>query len=272
MAALVPPNRIVIDFLEGITSKSDAVAYARGFILSHFDVPSESGYYVHAFQGGYAYEVHEGGSRRAFLPRILKIIQDTPGAIVSVRSGSRVLQVSRGPRDSFNAVLLPEELSSYLENVIEPDENAPHLVAYQLAGTVWLFIGSCVAVLGGLIMLIGLLSFALSKVTGPAQIVTTPAEQLPFAQWQNLVQKVAPENHVAALKFDGKNWQIDVAPNPSPVTAAPVTNVLSMMPVSPLGAAQLPAVMPAIGPLTAPAQAPAPPPPSGTPPQAGITP
>ena len=92
---LIAPNKIVIDFLEGVSSRADATAYARGFISSHFDVPEQSGFYVTPYKDGYAFEVHEGGSRLAYLPSILRRIEETPGATISVRSGSRVLQVSK---------------------------------------------------------------------------------------------------------------------------------------------------------------------------------
>lgn len=207
---LSPPNRIVIDFLEGITNRADAIAYARGFITSHFDVPEISGYYVHAYKRGFAYEVHEGGSRRAFLPGILKLLEDNPDATISVRSGTRVLQVSKGQRGNFNSILLPEELSSYLDNVVEPDEFAPGLTPFQTDSTVWLFAGGAVGLLGGLIFIICLAFFALD----PNQSVTpslnvTATNQLPITQWQNMMTQLNGDNYITAMRYENGQWRFE---------------------------------------------------------------
>jgi len=228
---LTPPNRIVIDFLEGITNRADAIAYARGFISSHFDVPEISGYYVQPYKGGFAYEVHEGGSRKAFLPGILHMLEDNPGTTVSIRSGTRVLQVSKGQRDTFNSILLPEELSSYLENVIEPEEKAPNLIPYQMDNVLWLFSGGAIGLLGGVIFIICLAFYALDPSQGKIPTLNvTPADQLPLAQWQNMMSHLTGENYISAMRFQNGQWQfetksstkrIDAAADDNPGSAAP---------------------------------------------------
>ena len=222
---LSPPNRIVIDFLEGITSRADAIAYARGFITSHFDVPEISGYYVHSYKGGFAYEVHEGGSRKAFLPGILRLLEDNPMATISVRSGSRVLQVSKGPRGNFNSILLPEELSSYLENVVEPDEMAPNLIPFQTDSVVWLFSGATLGVLGGVIFILCLAFFALD----PNQAATptlnvTASSQLPLAQWQGMMSQLNGGNYIAAMRFQNGQWHFETKTNTGATEKASNTN------------------------------------------------
>lgn len=212
--ALSPPIKIVIDFLEGVDSRADAIAYARGFISSHFDVPEQSGFYVMPYKDGYAFEVHEGGSRRAYLPSILRRIEESPTSTISVRSGARVLQVSKGARDSFNSVLLPEELSSYLENVIEPDERAPHLIPFQIDNIVWLISGG-VTLITGILVLIFAMGFYL---LGPKPVklimaTNTPVEQLPISQWKKMTEKLNSGNYIAAMRFDNGSWTFDVQPN-----------------------------------------------------------
>lgn len=224
--SLVPPNRIVIDFLEGVTNKADAIAYARGFITSHFEVPEQSGYYVHAMKDGYAYEVHEGGSRKAFLPGILRIIENNPEATVSVRSGTRVLQVSKGGRGNFNSVLLPEELSSYLENVVEPDPKAPNLTPFQIDNVVWLFAGIGIGALGAVVFILSLAFFALD----PSQAKTptlnvTETDKLPLAQWQRMLNQLNGNNYITAMRYENGNWNFDIQNNAlaesPPAAAAP---------------------------------------------------
>lgn len=258
---LTPPNRIVIDFLEGINSRADAIAYARGFITSHFEVPEQSGYYVMPYKAGFAYEVHEGGSRKAFLPGILRTIADDPGATVSVRSGSRVLQVSKGQRDSFNSVLLPEELSSYLENVIEPDSKAPNLIPFQMDNIVWLFAGTAIGALGGLVFILSLAFYALdpSQAT-PPRLNVTATENLPLSQWQKMTAQVNGDTYIAAMRYENGQWHFDTKDNPkkaeAPAPDANPTDSLSpesaaaMLPPNATAPGATPSVKP---PLAAPA-------------------
>lgn len=223
---LTPPNRIVIDFLEGVTNRADAIAYARGFITSHFEVPEQSGYYVQPLKDGYAYEVHEGGSRKAFLPSILRVLESTPDATVSVRSGTRVLQVSKSARGSFNSVLLPEELSSYLENVVEPDVKAPNLTPFQMDNVVWLFVGGGMALFGAVVFILSLAFFALdpSQLKLPTLNVTE-TDKLPLAQWQRMVQQLDGNNYISAMRFENGAWRFETSTNAAaeaqPVAAPP---------------------------------------------------
>jgi len=210
---ITPPNRIVIDFLEGITNRSDAIAYARGFISSHFDVPQISGYYVQPYKGGFAYEVHEGGSRKAFLPGILRTLAENPDTTLSIRSGTRVLQVSKGQRDSFNSILLPEELSSYLENVMETDERAPSLISFQMDNIVWLFSGATLGLIGGLIFTISLGFYALDPNQNKVpdlNVLTT--EKLPLAQWHSMMAQLNGGNYISAMRFQNGQWHFETKP------------------------------------------------------------
>ena len=266
--AFVAPNRIVIDFLEGVTNKSDAIAYARGFITSHFEVPDQSGYYVMQMKDGYAYEVHEGGSRKAYLPAIMKVLADAPDATVSVRSGSRVLQVSKGPRGNFNSVLLPEELSSYLENVIEPDPKSPSLTPFQMDNIVWLFVGSSLAVLGVLVFILSLGFFALDpSISKPPKLNVTDSKQLPLAQWENMMSQLTGNNYITAMRFQGGQWSFETRNNND---AGPSANndqaptPGSLPPVPP--PEEQPSGPVILSPEQAPPQAPVPPPsPTGIP-------
>lgn len=238
--SLVPPNRIVIDFLEGVTNKSDAIAYARGFITSHFEVPEQSGYYVQPMRDGYAYEVHEGGSRRAFLPSILRVLENSPEATVSVRSGTRVLQVSKNPRGSFNSVLLPEELSSYLENVVEPDPKAPNLTPFQMDKVVWLFTGLAIGSLGALVFILSLAFFALDPSQSKLPTLNiTETDKLPLAQWQRMVAQLDGNNYIAAMRFEGGSWRFETLSNTAaeelpPVVAAPEAGAPPADPAAPV--------------------------------------
>ena len=208
---VTPPVKIVIDFLDGITQKKDASAYARGFIESHFDVPSLSGYYILPLGGGFVYEAHEGGSQRAYLPRILKMIKDNPSATISVRAGKRVLQISRGPKDSFNAVLLPEELSSYLENVIDPEDDGPRLIPYATPASVWMMTGAVIASLGALVFVLSLGFFIFDRLSDkPPQYDVMAASDLPMQQWHKIVSNVQPGGYVAALRFQNGSWISDI--------------------------------------------------------------
>ncbi len=203
------PVKIVIDYLDGVTRRSDAVAYARGFIASHFDVPALSGYYVHKMPGGFAFEIHEGGSGRAYLPKVLRLLNENPTQTITIRGNNRLLQVSRTLNEGFNAILLPEELSEYVGNVIDPDENAPRLIPYQQPGSIYILIGLPIFLLGLTLMVSGLVTFSLDRVRPKEVHVVTPYEALPLSQWNNFAEKVDSQHYIKKMQWQNGNWQID---------------------------------------------------------------
>lgn len=209
---LEAPIKIIIDYLDGVTRRSDAVAYARGFIASHFDVPNLSGYYIHKLPGGCAFEIHEGGSQRAFLPKVLKQLDENPTQTILIRSNNRLLQVSRTQKEGFNAILLPEELSQYVGNILDPDENAPRLIPYLQPGSTFVIIGLPVFLLGLILMVSGLTTFALDRALRPRELqIITPYDALPMSQWSNFTEKLDVDHYLRKLQWQNGHWEIQTS-------------------------------------------------------------
>jgi hypothetical protein len=154
--------------------------------------------------------------------------------------------------------LLPEELSSYLENVVEPDVKAPNLTPFQMDSVVWLFIGSVVGMLGALVFLFGLAFFALDpSQSRPPQINITSTDKLPLAQWQNMMSQLNGKNYIAAMRFQNNEWAFEMKDN---TVAAPPSTLPPPGPVTLEAPANLQENVP--DPMMAPPNmAPAPPPP-----------
>jgi hypothetical protein len=208
------PNRIVIDFLEGTLRKKDAISFARGFIEHHFDSLTASGYFVMPYEQGYIFEAQEGGPQRAYLPGIMKALDDDPAASACVQMARRIMEVKRSASGTYTAVLLPEGTESQNEDIVFPPPG-PKLLPFQRSGMTMLYTGISFALMGLLILVFSLI-FWLVEVTGllTPTLRTINLTSLPLTRWQSLenIGGEKSDNYVKTLRYQNNNWQEDKAP------------------------------------------------------------
>ena len=200
------PFRVVIDFMEGTKRKADAVAFARGFIEHHFDSPADSWYYVQPYPGGYAFEVHEGGLGKAFLPNIIETLEVNPTAVLSVPMARRNLQVKKSLNGTYTAILLPEGLSTDEDHAVEAVSSRSMLRVTTTGLGIFTF--------GGIIFSAGFLAFfsaLLMVFLDPAGIFFggsrgTELQQLPILQWKSLSSASNDQSYVRNLSFSNGKW------------------------------------------------------------------
>ena len=202
------PYRVVIDFLEGTLRKQDAIAFARGFIEHHFDAQANSGYYVAPYPGGYIFEVQEGGAGRAYLPGILRILDENPAASGCVQMARRVLEVKKSSTGAYTAILLPEGTEPQNPDKVFP-EPGPKLIPFQRSGITALIIGASIFGVGFLALLLCTIAF-LVETSGllSAPLAKINYADLPLMQWQSLT-KVAgnkSDTYIKAIKLQNGKW------------------------------------------------------------------
>lgn len=207
--AISMPVRVVIDFLEGTSQKRDAAAFARGFIENHFDAPEVCGWFVMPYEGGYLYEVHEGGSRRAYAPAALKALQSDPEATVVIPMARRFLEVKRTHSGSYTSILLPEGMQPTTDNVIEA-EPGPALKKYKSDGMVMFQTGIATFVIGFFALALTGLVFASGWLTShPAFVNPQPPANLPLAQWSTATSRASATDFVRTMKFENGRWTFE---------------------------------------------------------------
>ncbi len=203
------PFRVVIDFLEGTGRKQDAIAFAKGFIDQHFDSPQSSGWYVMPYEGGYAFEVQDGGSRRAYLPGVIETLTQDPQAVVAVPMARRVLEVKRTRGGNFTSILLPEGMEPTDETLIQA-QPGPRLTPYKSNGIGLFATGLSIFGAGLLTFLVSLLAFVTVWVVQLDRgMPVNDASLVPLTYWDRLSTTSSADGFVSALRYENGRWEVD---------------------------------------------------------------
>lgn len=200
---------VVIDFLEGTTKKSEAMAYARGFIDNHYQAPSACFIYVVSYEGVYAVEIHDGGDGKPYLPSVVKALEDDASACVCIENRRRTLEIKRNDKGVFSSILLPEAIDSTETNIIriEPDSKS-NMRPYSFRTILFAFISMSLCLLGFTFLLLTSI-VALFSYQRPVKILkTTKINQLPIQQWDNLINSYTEELYVEKLTYSDKRWKV----------------------------------------------------------------
>lgn len=223
------PSQVFIGFLPDVTKK-DAIAFAIGVAQRHSSNLVNTAYAVYPHNSGWAYEVHEGGPRRGYLPRILQHFDEQAGgpitdeSAVTIETAQRRVRVER-TQTGLTGFLMPERFQDSQTPWLEP---GPHLnAAVPLRGALVAF--------GAMIFVTGFLALIVTLVTRPAPLplnaaarVAVSYESLPISQWSKLVQTYSEGGVVDSLRWQQGRWTIklegsDTKPsvsNTRPATAA----------------------------------------------------
>jgi hypothetical protein len=248
------PIRVLIGFLAEV-SEREAREYAMGVAERNCEQISLVYYDAFKVGTGCAYEIHEGGNGRAYLPEIIKAF-NTRGAhrkgaeedtSVFIPTATRMVQVSR-TADGLQAFLLPESTTevptTWLQGTTKMSPALPTLVAVLIAGAA-LFTTGFLA-----------LSLALVSRIQPYDVPPTPAIEnvndafanSPLSRWAAL-QSVSGNEYVKAVKFAKGKWEIqrasadaEPAPAPMPVPSPDGTLPVPAAPVPVEAAAPAPAI------------------------------
>jgi hypothetical protein len=207
------PIRVLIGFLAEV-SEREAREYAQGVADRNCQQISLVYFDAFKFGNGCAYEIHEGGSGRAFLPEIIKAFQANGAyrkngmedASVFIPTATRMVQVSRTP-EGLQAFMLPENTTEVatagLQGTTKMSPALPTLVAVLVAGAA-LFITGFLA-----------LSLAMISRIQPYEAATAPAVEnvtdgfanSPLSRWAAL-QSVSGDEYVKAVRFANGKWEI----------------------------------------------------------------
>ena len=180
-------------------------------------------YAVHQHNTGWAYEVHEGGPRRAFLPIILKTFEEQAGSVitddslVTIETSGRRVQVER-TQDGIKAYQMPEAYQVPQTPWLEPGPRMTPVVPLRFG----------MVVFGGAIFATGFLALIVTLAVRPAPPpLTVPSKQavafadLPISQWSNLVNAYTDGYIVDSLKWVNGSWVVNKARPGDAATAVP---------------------------------------------------
>lgn len=203
------PTQVFIGFLPDV-NKNDAISFAIGVANRHCINIVNTAYGVYKHNSGWAYEVHEGGPRRAYLPKILKRFEEQAGGpireedAVVIDTAQKKVRVER-TQLGLTAFMMPESFQAQQTSWLEPGGKLKPVVPLR----VWLI------VLGGLFFLTGFITLVTTLATRPSPPplnaparVALPYSQLPISQWQPLVSTYERGDVISALRWEHNQWLI----------------------------------------------------------------
>lgn len=227
----VIPIRIIIGYLPEV-SERDALEYTFGIAEKHFEQLGMAYFEAFKYASGYAFEAHEGGSGRAFLPEILKHF-DAMGPFnpehnepVIIRTATRAVEVQR-QRDGLVAIVLPEAMRPEQPEWLEATTRMQPALNKR---TGLLVVGAALFTTGFIAMMTTsmLTRFQEWEPAPQATVEYINVSQLPSGQWAQL-QSVPQGSYVKSLRFENGHWtppdiatEAPTAPTPpSPDASAP---------------------------------------------------
>lgn len=243
------PIRVLIGFLAEV-SEREAREYAVGVAERNCQQISLVYYDAFKFGNGCAYEIHEGGSGRAYLPEIIKAFNargafrkgGAEDASVFIQTATRMVQVTR-TAEGLQAFLLPENTTEVpttgLQGTSKMTPALPTLVAVLIAG-------AALFTTGFLALSVALIARVQPFEAPPApgiEHVTDSFANSPLSRWAAL-QSVSSNEYVKAVRFANGKWEIQrAAVDAEPVAAsAPLPEAAPVVPADAVpGAAPVPA-------------------------------
>ncbi|MCT4574910.1 MAG: hypothetical protein N4A43_01500 [Alphaproteobacteria bacterium] len=200
---------VVIDFLDGTSKKSEAIAYARGFIDNHYPVPADCYMYAIANEGGYAVEIHDGGDGKAYLPEIIKTLQEDPTACICIRNKRRVLEIKKSDKEGFSSILLPEGIDSVETNIVNICPSNTNMTPYSFKALPFALVGMVFGALGFSFLIISLIVGVLARTAPVKTLPVTKVKNLPIQQWDELMNNYSDEKYVGKLSYVSDKWNVE---------------------------------------------------------------
>lgn len=254
---LAVPVRVVIGYLPEVTER-DAMEYAVGLAEKHFEQIGMSYFDAFKYGSGYAFEAHEGGSGKAYLPEIIRYFDSKgafhPGEDVKavIRTATRAVEVQR-TREGLTAIILPERDETPPSAWLQPTTNMQPAIHKR---TGFLIVGAALFTTGFIAMIFtSMLTRFQEYEAAPDPVVQRiDISQLPNQKWSRLTS-IPANKFVRALRYRNGRWEdpelVDAVPAPvSPpsgtppapgvvATAAPAVPV-AVPPAPGVGATQFP--------------------------------
>lgn len=199
------PLRIIISKI-GDVSKSQAENFCRGKIERYFDENNrvESFFYIKKVNKEWYCELHEGGKGRAFLPSVLKTLNDEnePNEVI-VPSGTRYVKADIDNEYNIRFLTLgeddkPEELSVKSSSVMTP---------YQGDSKNYLIVSTSVLIASLIILAT---SYTVSKSVDSFEVSSNNDKFATLHRVMNQMERLPENRYIKKIEFKGGRWRGDI--------------------------------------------------------------
>lgn len=204
------PAAIHVGFMARI-KRSDAIARVRGLIRRQVIAPETAWWFLKAVDDGFAYEIHEGGAGRAYLPGIMEHIKAEPDGVVHLRAGRRIVRVS-APEGRPRSATLQEESEESVDDI----PAGPRMTRFEPTSSGLLITSGALLVAAAMTFMAT--SVAVNSVRDPGQTAAAVlrTRDLPVWHWPKAAAK---GQYVSRVQLSGGHWTTQVSSGPGPSTA-----------------------------------------------------
>lgn len=205
------PIKLLVGYLTDTTEK-DTYYYMLGVAERNLDSDNIGWAGLFPFEGGFAYEIHEGGNGRSYLESVIEHFRSLPpftadeDQYVFIHTTSRTVRIER-TKTGLHAVLLPEGETPEESEFVQQGKKLTPLVEKRTG----LFLSGVALLLVGLMAMAGAFITRYQPYTpGVLKMDRVPVAQLPFSQWVN-VMRVPSNDYVTALRYEKGKWVVETA-------------------------------------------------------------
>lgn len=216
------PVKIFIGYLPDVLER-DAMEYAMGVAERNCEQSSITYFDVFKYDGGFVYEIHEGGRGKAYIPEILKFFEDAGDfdnlnpIKVYIHTAIRTVEVEK-LRKGLVAVWLPESKRIETTPGLEPKQD---LIPATNQRTGFL-------VISAMFFIVSFLSMIVAAITQYQPYDPAPEfkyQELDYSksvsgQWGRINDAVLMGKIVKAVKFEGGVWRALEVEEAAPEAAA----------------------------------------------------
>ena len=216
------PVKIFIGYLPDVLER-DAMEYAMGVAERNCEQSSITYFDVFKYDGGFVYEIHEGGRGKAYIPEILKFFEeagdfDNLNPIkVYIHTAVRTVEVEK-LRKGLVAVWLPESKRMETTEGLEPKQD---LIPATNQRTGFL-------VISAMFFIVSFLSMIVAAITQYQPYDPAPDlkyQELDYSksvsgQWGRINDAVLMGKIVKAVKYEGGVWRALEVEEAAPEAAA----------------------------------------------------
>lgn len=203
------PVKVIIGYLPDVLER-DAMEYAMGVAERNCEQSSITYFDVFKYDGGFVYEIHEGGRGKAYVPEILKIFDDSGDfdnlkpVKVYIHTAIRTVEVEK-LRKGLVAVWLPESKRLETTAGLEPKQD---LIPATNQRTGFLVISSMFFIVSFLAMIVA----AITQYQPYDPAPDFKYQELEYSksvsgQWGRISDAVQMGKVVKAVKYEGGVWR-----------------------------------------------------------------
>lgn len=216
------PYLFIAGHLAG-ANKKDTIQYVRNLMETTCSSLDESSYSVMAYMGGFAYEIHEGGAKKAYLPWIIEELASAANGVIAFQIATHIISIEKSS-SGFITLFIPD--GGEYKNALLEATGIGYLTSYTIdrtkyvATAIRMFSCSCLILF---LVIITKASTVLMNKDDDVDLLTQKTRQLPILSWpKNSITKGA---YINKLSYVNDAWQAPVLLSPKNSPAEEINQV-----------------------------------------------